>query len=191
MLVAIRWYLPDNIETTTRSVDSGTEGESVTNPSTAGRGSPRVSTPRLRTPSKPRQPKLGVRLPSASKSTAQRAARAASGAEPSSPEQDQTAVPQDPALSTSTEEVAPTSPTVFSIQVGAYTSETNIGAVLRDLEDRGYQPYVVRVTQPDQQVFFTIRIGRFTTWDEANLAAAEFHRREGKPAVVRPPNPSQ
>lgn len=74
---------------------------------------------------------------------------------------------------------------MFSIQVGAYRETRYLEEAFKDLEDRGYHPYLVEVTGAGGQVFRTLRIGRYRTRDEAIRAAAEFQHREDMTALVR------
>jgi cell division septation protein DedD len=73
----------------------------------------------------------------------------------------------------------------FSVQVGAFRVKANSDAVLRDLEDRGYEPYVIELTSANRQLH-TVRIGRYGDRTEASEAASEFRRREKMAAIVQP-----
>ncbi|HEX7184907.1 MAG TPA: SPOR domain-containing protein [Thermoanaerobaculia bacterium] len=72
----------------------------------------------------------------------------------------------------------------FSVQVGAFRSKENSEAVIRELESRGYQPYVVERTTATRRVLHTVRIGRYADRREALRAAAEFRNREKMSAIV-------
>lgn len=72
----------------------------------------------------------------------------------------------------------------FSVQVGAFRSKENSEAVIRELEGRGYQPYVVQRTTSKRRVLHTVRIGRYADRGEALRAAAEFRDREKMSAIV-------
>lgn len=78
-------------------------------------------------------------------------------------------------------------PAAYSIQVGAFLSEYNLDSFLNQLVDRGYQPYVVKVTSPENQVMFSVRIGRYPTEEEARQAASDFQKKVKVSAVVRAP----
>lgn len=72
----------------------------------------------------------------------------------------------------------------FSVQVGAFRSKENTEVVIRELESRGYQPYVVERTTAKRRVLHTVRIGRYADRGEALRAAAEFRNREKMSAIV-------
>jgi cell division septation protein DedD len=71
----------------------------------------------------------------------------------------------------------------FSVQVGAFSQKENSDAVVRDLESRGYQPYVV--VMPGRRArLHTVRIGRFAGRREAQQAAAELRQRANMSGIV-------
>ena len=72
----------------------------------------------------------------------------------------------------------------FSVQVGAFRSRENSEAVIRELESRGYQPYVIQRTTGKRRVLHTVRIGRYADRGEALRAASEFREREKMAAIV-------
>jgi cell division septation protein DedD len=72
----------------------------------------------------------------------------------------------------------------FSVQVGAFSQKENSDAVMRKLESRGYQPYVVEM--PGRRARLqTVRIGRYADREEALRAASEFRQRENMSAIVQ------
>jgi DedD protein len=71
----------------------------------------------------------------------------------------------------------------FSVQVGAFSQKENADAVMRDLESRGYQPYVVEMPG-SRKVLHGVRIGRYADRAEALRAASEFREREKMSAIV-------
>lgn len=85
----------------------------------------------------------------------------------------------------------------YSVQVGAFRSKENSDAVVRDLESRGYEPFVVPLTTRRRSVLHTVRIGRYTTREEALEAAADLREHEKldtiiqrSPGAVGPPAPT-
>lgn len=73
----------------------------------------------------------------------------------------------------------------YAVQVGAFLQSENSEVVVRDLEGRGYQPYVEPLTNARGRVFHTVRIGRYTRREEAARAATEFRTRERMAAIVQ------
>jgi DedD protein len=74
-------------------------------------------------------------------------------------------------------------PGKYSVQVGAFSQKQNADAVLRDLESRGYQPYVVEMPG-SRKVLHAVRIGRYAERAEALRAASELREREKISAIV-------
>lgn len=72
----------------------------------------------------------------------------------------------------------------FSLQVGAFRQPENSDKVVRDLESRGYQPYVVPLKRSRSRLLHTVRVGRYADREEARKAAAELRQREGIAAIV-------
>jgi len=73
----------------------------------------------------------------------------------------------------------------FSIQVGAFSRPENLEKAVRDLQSRGYEPYVVDL-QRRRGVLRTVRIGRYADPGEAARAASDFRQRERMAAIVQP-----
>jgi len=73
----------------------------------------------------------------------------------------------------------------YSVQVGAFRSKENSDAVVRDLESRGYDPFVVPMTTRRRSVLHTVRIGRYTTREEALQAAADLREREKLDTIIQ------
>lgn len=92
--------------------------------------------------------------------------------------------PEPRAVMAAYEEPEPVEAGGFSVQVGAFRSRENSEAVIRELESRGYQPYVVERTTSKRRVLHTVRIGRYADRGEALRAAAEFRQREKMAAIV-------
>ncbi len=57
--------------------------------------------------------------------------------------------------------------------------------MLRDLESRGYEAYVVRL-KGTRRTLHAVRVGRFEKRGEALRAASEFEQREKIAAIVQP-----
>lgn len=73
----------------------------------------------------------------------------------------------------------------YSVQVGAFRSQENSEEAMRDLESRGYEPYVVPLTTRKRNVLHTVRIGRYATRQEAEQAAAELREREQLDTIIQ------
>ena len=73
----------------------------------------------------------------------------------------------------------------YSVQVGAFRSKENSDAVVRDLESRGYDPFVVPLTTRKRNVLHTVRIGQYTTRQEALQAAADLREREKLDTIIQ------
>ena len=73
----------------------------------------------------------------------------------------------------------------YSVQVGAFRSKENSDAVVRDLESRGYEPFVVPLTTRQRNVLHTVRIGRYTTREEALDAAADLREHEKLDTIIQ------
>lgn len=74
----------------------------------------------------------------------------------------------------------------FSIQVGAFSRPENMQKALRELEGRGYAPYVVELSSGRRRVLHSVRIGRYADRAEALRAASDFRQRERMAAIVQP-----
>ncbi len=73
----------------------------------------------------------------------------------------------------------------YTIQVGAFRSKENSEAAVRDLESRGYDPFVVPMTTRKRNVLHTVRIGRYPTRQEALQAAADLRDREKLDTIIQ------
>jgi cell division septation protein DedD len=78
----------------------------------------------------------------------------------------------------------PAEPVVYSVQVGAFLRDSDVNPLLRDLEDMGFAPFVVKDSEGR---LLSVRIGKFETREEAVMLAEEFTAQTGRSAVVRPP----
>jgi cell division septation protein DedD len=77
-------------------------------------------------------------------------------------------------------------PNAYSVQAGAFLSEFNLDSFVDELESKGYDPYVVKMSDADR-VLLSVRIGKFSTKEEAQRAASAFATKFGRSAVVREP----
>jgi len=84
------------------------------------------------------------------------------------------------------QEGAPAESVVYSVQVGAFLQDSDVNPLLRDLEDLGFLPFVIKDSEGR---LLSVRIGKFDTRDEAEQLAEEFKAQTGRNAVVRPPLP--
>lgn len=175
MVVAIHWYLPAYAGTTSGDApEAPAQEETVTRAmqppavSSSSTGAPRPRSIRLPRAPQPRAPRL--RVPASP-----RVAAPVARAEAPSPAEE----PAPPAIPVYDDETA-----LYSVQVGAFASEFNMQNLMLELQDRGYQPYVVTIAI-NRQILHTVRIGEYATREEAAGAAATFFEREGMAAVVR------
>jgi len=164
VVVATRWYLPSVPSSERRTVSQG--AKSAKSRQAALEPSPVTGSPP--------QPAAASETPTTT------APAAASAPEPAA------AAAAPPESAPQKREVS-TEPQAFSIQVGAFLSEYNVESLMTELEERGYQPYVVKVMTPGSQVLYSVRIGKYGTETEAQQAVAEFQKTVGRPAVVRAP----
>jgi DedD protein len=93
--------------------------------------------------------------------------------------------PPPPVQTASFPEPEPVEKGAYSVQVGAYRSKENSDAAVRDLESRGYDPFVVPMTTRRRSVLHTVRIGRYTTRQEALQAAADLREREKLDTIIQ------
>jgi cell division septation protein DedD len=103
--------------------------------------------------------------------------------EPPPPVEEEPPPVQTASLSQPEPEPAETGP--YSVQIGAFRSKENSDAVVRDLESRGYDPFVVPLTTRRRSVLHTVRIGRYTTREEALQAASDLREREKLDTIIQ------
>lgn len=201
MLVAVRIYLPAYVQARAepeagedRSLSRSTQTEKQTQPQrepgrepdydyavrserAGGRGAAIPSSLPLRQPRIPTRRAPSVGVPTSARLTPRLSPLPSDArAQPTAREQANTPAVEAPLDEAQTE--------LYSVQVGAFVSEFNMENLLLELQDRGYQPYVVTV-KLNRQILHTIRIGEYGSREEAVLAAKDFFRREGIAAVVR------
>lgn len=73
----------------------------------------------------------------------------------------------------------------YALQIGAFSKAENSEVVLRDLESRGYDAYVVRL-KGTRRTLHAVRVGSYQKRGEALQAASEFEQREKIAAIVQP-----
>lgn len=82
---------------------------------------------------------------------------------------------------------SPPSPAgAFTVQVAAYSVESNARREVTTLEAKGYRPYVVETRTADGRPLMRVLIGVYESRAKAFEAAARFVERESREAVVRP-----
>lgn len=74
----------------------------------------------------------------------------------------------------------------YSVQVGAFTEETEARRLLTDLEHKGYAPAVFSGRDGGGRTWYAVRIGAYSTQQEASHAAQNFSKQERVKATVRP-----
>jgi len=79
---------------------------------------------------------------------------------------------------------APAQTAPFTIQVGAFRNKENAHGVQQNLDQLGYDPFILTVTLEDKGDLHMVRFGAFDTLDDANAALADFVKRENMSAVV-------
>jgi cell division protein FtsN len=74
----------------------------------------------------------------------------------------------------------------YSVQVGAFTEETEARRLLADLEHRGYTPAIFSGRDGGGRTWYAVRVGAYSTQQEASHAAQNFSKQERVKATVRP-----
>ena len=77
---------------------------------------------------------------------------------------------------------SPESP--FSIQIGAFRTETYAQKLAKTVEALGYPTYIHTVGKNGQPPLYQVRFGRFATLDAATQSAGNFRQKENRSAVV-------
>jgi len=72
----------------------------------------------------------------------------------------------------------------FSVQVGAYLKKKNAERYLRELEEKGYGPYIFETSDLKKREWYCVRIGDYQDSKEAFQAASDFKKQEKMPAIV-------
>ncbi|MDY6822266.1 MAG: SPOR domain-containing protein [Thermodesulfobacteriota bacterium] len=72
----------------------------------------------------------------------------------------------------------------FSVQVGVFKVRENALAMLRELEGKGYEPYIFQTIGDEGGKLFAVRIGDYDDVKDAYAAVTHFKSKEKKPAVV-------
>ncbi|HKC63297.1 MAG TPA: SPOR domain-containing protein [Pyrinomonadaceae bacterium] len=74
----------------------------------------------------------------------------------------------------------------FSVQVGVFTKENDANQLVRQLQNKGYTPFVLTANDDGSRVLYAVRIGAYMNWDEAMQAASDFTKQEKIQTMVRP-----
>ena len=181
-LLAMRWYRPPESSSESSAAERGQQRFTA----------PRALRPRFRAPRPPsvtpiRQAQSILKRGGAG--TAPGAAGKDAAAPPSTgepPSGASVASTSGPTAGPGAPEAAPVEPVVYSVQVGAFLRDSDVDPLLRDLEDMGFMPFVVKDSEGR---LLSVRIGRFDTREEADALAEEFKAQTGRNAVVRPALP--
>ncbi len=72
----------------------------------------------------------------------------------------------------------------FSVQAGVYQIRENALSMLKELQQKGYEPYIFQTTDETGKTLFAVRLGDHETVKSAYAEATHFRRKEHKPAVV-------
>jgi type IV/VI secretion system ImpK/VasF family protein len=83
------------------------------------------------------------------------------------------------------ESAAPDTPG-YTIQIAAYFSKDPAEALLNELKERGYDPYIATAPHSEGRTWYYVRLGHFErgSLDQARAAAAEFARKENMKVFV-------
>lgn len=76
----------------------------------------------------------------------------------------------------------------FSLQLGAFQTETNALKLRNTLRAKGYQVFLFRVQDANGNLWNTVRMGHYADMKEASHAAAKMTSKEQISAWVRPSN---
>ncbi len=74
----------------------------------------------------------------------------------------------------------------YSVQVGAYLSESEARRLVAELENKGYTPTVFSALDAEARKWYAVRIGAYASARDAGLAAGNFVKQEKLKAAVRP-----
>ena len=74
----------------------------------------------------------------------------------------------------------------YALQVGAFQHETNAAAMEKRLEDKGYDPRVLTLTDSKGGRWFLVRLGYFARKKAARNESKIFNQMTGIKAIVRP-----
>ena len=75
-------------------------------------------------------------------------------------------------------------PQGFAIQVGAYRNKAYAETQLAEMQQRGYDAYIYKVTDAQQRSFYMVRFGAFATREAAAEAVTDFKEQEEMAAVI-------
>jgi cell division protein FtsN len=74
----------------------------------------------------------------------------------------------------------------FSVQIGVFAKENDANQLVRQLQNKGYAPFVLTANDDGSRVWYAVRVGAFTNWTEATQAASDFTKQEKIQTMVRP-----
>ena len=74
----------------------------------------------------------------------------------------------------------------FSVQVGVFVSEEEANQLVRQLQGKGYMPFVLSTTDDESRMWFAVRVGTYTDVADAARAAFNIATQEKIKTFVRP-----
>jgi len=74
----------------------------------------------------------------------------------------------------------------FSVQIGVFTRENDANQLVRQLQNKGYAPFVLTANDDGYRVRYAVRVGTYANWAEAAQAASNFTKQEKIQTIVRP-----
>ena len=77
---------------------------------------------------------------------------------------------------------------IYSVQVGAFSSQQNAANLARRMKEKGYEARVTPFLSWSKNVLYTVRIGKYMQLETAKKKAVEVTSKENIPATVRPAN---
>ncbi|MDY6905816.1 MAG: SPOR domain-containing protein [Thermodesulfobacteriota bacterium] len=72
----------------------------------------------------------------------------------------------------------------YSVQVGVFKVKENALSLLKELEGKGYEPYIFQTIGDADEKLFAVRLGDYEDVKDAYAAVTHFKSKEKKPAVV-------
>ena len=74
----------------------------------------------------------------------------------------------------------------FSVQVGVFVDEKDANLLVRQLQSKGYTPFVLATNDDEARAWYAVRIGTYTDRTEAERAASNIATQEKIRTFVRP-----
>jgi septal ring-binding cell division protein DamX len=90
------------------------------------------------------------------------------------------------ASATDTEDLNKANTLSYAVQVGVFLDENNANQFVRDLQDKGYTPTILKANDDRYRVWYAVRIGAYMNKTAAMQAAAGIARQEKIKVIVRP-----